>query len=279
MHPSLEYALVFCVAAAGSYLFTPLARIVAVGWGAVAWPRDRDVHAVATPRMGGVALFGGFALSIVVARQLPTLRAGFGFGPDLKWVLIASAMICALGVVDDRYELDSLTKLAGQVAAIGVLVTKGGVQLGLIWVPWGHASTHVLGPDNAIPLTVLVTLITVNAVNFVDGLDGLAAGVTAISAIAFFVFSYHLAVIGATDVAAAPTLISAALAGTCIGFLPHNFSPARIFMGDSGSMLVGMLLAAAATAATTTSDPQTIGAASVSLPLVLPVLIPLTVLA
>jgi UDP-GlcNAc:undecaprenyl-phosphate GlcNAc-1-phosphate transferase len=279
MHPSLEYALICCVAATGAYVLTPLARRIAMLWGAVAWPRDRDVHAVATPRLGGLALLGGFTAAILVARKLPTLRAGFAFGPDITWVLIACALICALGVIDDRFELDSLTKLAGQVVAIGVLVTKGGVQLALLWVPWGHASTYILGPDLAIPLTMLLTLVTVNAVNFIDGLDGLAAGVTAISAFAFFIFAYHLAVIGATDVAAAPTLLSAALAGSCVGFLPHNFAPARVFMGDSGSMLVGMILAAAATTATTTSDPQTLGSASVSVPLVLPLLIPLTVLA
>ena len=279
MHPSLEYALVCCVAAAGSFVLTPLARRLAIRWGAVAWPRDRDVHAVATPRMGGLALLGGFSAAILVARQLPTLRAGFTFGPDLRWVLVSCVMICLVGVIDDRYELDSLTKLAGQVAAIGVMVTKGGVQLALLWVPWGHAGTVVLGPDIAIPLTILVTLVTVNAVNFIDGLDGLAAGVTAISAFAFFVFAYHLAVIGATDVAATPTLISAALAGTCVGFLPHNFAPARVFMGDSGSMLVGMLLAAAGVTATTTSDPQSFNSASLSLPLFLPLLIPLSVLA
>ena len=94
MHPSLEYALICCVAAAGSFLLTPLARKLATRWGAVAWPRDRDVHAVATPRMGGVALFLGFAMAIMVARALPTLRFAFTYGPDFDWVLVAGAIIC-----------------------------------------------------------------------------------------------------------------------------------------------------------------------------------------
>ncbi len=279
MHPSLEYALVCCVAAASCYLLTSLARVVAIRWGAIAKPRDRDVHAVATPRLGGTALFAGFGLAILVANQLPTLRSTFidPNGADIGWVVAAAALICAIGVLDDRYELDWVTKLAGQVAATGLMVTQGGVQMAFVYVP--GAGTVSLGRDVAIPLTILLAVVTINALNFIDGLDGLAAGVTAIGAIAFFVFAYHLAAIGDTDVAAAPTLLSAALGGACIGFLPHNFSPARIFMGDSGSMLVGLLLSAAATTATTSADPQYFGTVMGSLPLWLPLLIPIAVLA
>jgi UDP-GlcNAc:undecaprenyl-phosphate/decaprenyl-phosphate GlcNAc-1-phosphate transferase len=279
MHPSLEYALICCVAAAGTFLLTPLARKLATRWGAVAWPRDRDVHAVATPRMGGVALFLGFAMAIMIARALPTLRQAFTYGPDFDWLLISCAIICLVGVLDDRYELDSLTKLAGQVVAAGVMVTKGGVQLTLLPQFWGHAQIVYLGSDLAIPITILLTVLAVNAVNFIDGLDGLAAGVTAIGAGAFFIYAYHLAILHDVDVAAAPALLSAALAGACVGFLPHNFAPARVFMGDSGSMLVGLLLSAAAVTATTTVDPGTFQSRSASLPLILPLLIPLAVLA
>ncbi len=278
MHPSLEYALICCVAAAGSYLLTPVARRLAIWWGAVARPRDRDVHAVATPRMGGLALFAGFAMAIVVAHQLPTLRATFA-NWDIDWVLVSGAIICAIGVLDDKYELDSLTKLAGQVVATGVMVTKGGVQLSAVYLPIGHAGTVSLGRDVAIPITILLTVLTINAMNFIDGLDGLAAGVTAIGAIAFFVFAYHLASIRYIDVANTPTLLTAALAGTCIGFLPHNFSPARIFMGDSGSMLLGLVLSAAGTTAATSADPQSFGHLLGALPLMLPLLIPVAVLA
>jgi UDP-GlcNAc:undecaprenyl-phosphate GlcNAc-1-phosphate transferase len=279
MHPSFEYILVGAVAAAGTLLLTPVARSIAVAWGAVARPRDRDVHAVAIPRMGGVALFGGFALAVFVASQLPTLHGAFENGPEMPWIVIAGAIICAIGVLDDKYELDSLTKLAGQVLATGIMVTRGGVQLLEIYPPWGSSGTISLGSDLGIPVTILLTVLTINAINFIDGLDGLAAGVTAIGAGAFFVFSYHLAQSHVQNVDAAPTLLSAVLVGTCVGFLPHNFFPARIFMGDSGSMLVGLLLAAAATTATTTVDPQTIGTGLSALPLALPLLIPLAVLA
>ena len=277
-HPSLEYLLVGCIAAGGSFLFTPLARRIAIAWGAVARPRDRDVHAVATPRMGGVALLFGLALALFVAARLPSLSRAFSNGPEMAWILGAGAVICVIGILDDRYELDSLTKLAGQVLATGIMVTMGGVQLAEFYLP-GGTGTVSLGRDLAIPVTILLTVLTINAVNFIDGLDGLAAGVSAIGAGAFFLFSYHLARGGFLDVAATPTLLTAALAGTCLGFLPHNFSPARIFMGDSGSMLVGLMLSAAAATATTNADPQAFNGALGSLPLALPLLIPVAVLA
>jgi UDP-GlcNAc:undecaprenyl-phosphate GlcNAc-1-phosphate transferase len=276
-HPSLEFLLVALIAAAGTYLTTPMARYAAIRIGAIARPRDRDVHAVAIPRMGGVALLAGFALALFVAARLPALSASFANGTEMQWVLIAGALICGIGVVDDKYELDSLTKLAGQVLATGIMVTKGGVQLANFYLPtYGTVS---LGRDLAIPLTIALTVLTVNAVNFIDGLDGLAAGVTAIAAGAFFLFSYHLARHGYLDVAAAPTLLTAALAGACVGFLPHNFSPARIFMGDSGSMLVGLILSAGAITATTNADPQAFNGTAGSFPLLLPLLIPIAVLA
>ncbi len=278
MHPSLEYALVLLIAATGSFLLTPVARRIALRWGAIARPRDRDIHAVDTPRLGGLALLGGFSLAILVARSLPTLHSTFTNGSEATGVLLAGTMLCALGALDDRYELDSLTKLAGQVAAAGVMVLVGGVQLLQISFPWGSANTISLGPDNGVPLTILFTVLAINAVNFIDGLDGLAAGVTAISALAFFAFSYHLAAVSYYDIAAAPTLLAAALAGTCLGFLPHNFAPARIFMGDSGSMVAGLVLAAVGVTASGRADPQSLGTL-VSLPLALAVLIPFSVLA
>ncbi|MEP6853030.1 MAG: MraY family glycosyltransferase [bacterium] len=278
MHPSLEYALVLLVAATGSFLLTPIARRIALRWGAVASPRDRDVHAIDTPRLGGIALLGGLSLAILVAHSLPTLQSTFANGSEATGVLLAATMLCALGALDDRYELDSLTKLAGQVAAAGVMVLVGGVQLLQISLPWGSADTISLGPDNGVPLTILFTVLAINAVNFIDGLDGLAAGVTAIAALAFFAFSYHLAAVSYYDVAAAPTLLAAALAGTCLGFLPHNFAPARIFMGDSGSMFAGLVLAAVGVTASGRIDPQSFGTL-VSLPAALALLIPLSVLA
>jgi UDP-GlcNAc:undecaprenyl-phosphate GlcNAc-1-phosphate transferase len=280
-HPSLEYLLVAAVACAGSFLATPIARAIAVRWGAIARPRDRDVHAVAIPRMGGVALLVGFGLAIFTASRLPTLRDAFTnqAGPEMPWILFAGGLLCLIGAIDDKYDLDSVTKLAGQVLATSIMVTLGGVQLAYFAPPWGDNGTIVLGQDLAIPVTILLTVLTINAINFIDGLDGLAAGVTAIGALAFFAFSYNLGRDDFLQIAAPPMLLTAALAGTCIGFLPHNFFPARIFMGDSGSMLVGLMLSAAATTATTNADPQGFNGPLKTLPLYLPLLIPLGVLA
>ena len=278
LHPSLEYILVGAVAAAVAFLFTPLMRRLAMLFGAVAKPRDRDVHAVAIPRLGGVAILAGFAAALFMAARLPTLHASFQSGPEMWWILLAGALICGIGALDDRFELDSLTKLAGQVLATGIMVTRGGVQLAFIYVPWADSGTVSLGRDLAIPVTIALTVLTINAMNFIDGLDGLAVGVTAIGAGAFFVYSYHLAQNDFIEVTAAPTLLTAALVGACLGFLPHNFFPARIFMGDSGSMLVGLMLSAAATTATTTADPQAFNNAAGSIPLAMPLLIPIAVL-
>jgi UDP-GlcNAc:undecaprenyl-phosphate GlcNAc-1-phosphate transferase len=277
-HPSLEYVLVGAVAAGGTFLATPIARGLAVAWGAIARPRDRDVHAVAIPRLGGVAILGGLALALFVAHALPTLKTAFRSGPEVPWILVSGALICLIGALDDRYELDSITKLAGQVVATGIMVTRGGVQLAVVYLPWGDNGTVSLSRDIAIPVTILLTVVTINAINFIDGLDGLAAGVTAIGAGAFFLFSYHLAQNGNLEVASVPSLLSAALVGACLGFLPHNFVPARIFMGDSGSMLVGLVLSAAATTATTSIDPQTLRDAGTYLPITMPLVLVLAVL-
>ena len=119
---------------------------LAIAWHAVATPRDRDVHAVAIPRMGGLAMLGGVVLAIGVANMLPTLQSTFtNPGADIGWIVISGVLICLLGVLDDRFELDSLTKLAGQVLVTGVMVTKGGVQLAAVYLPWGHTGTVVLG--------------------------------------------------------------------------------------------------------------------------------------
>ena len=273
-----EYLLAFCIAGAVTYLSTPLVRLAAIRWGAMAKVRDRDVHAIPTPRLGGVAIYIGICAALMIAHLMPTLRRSFDQDSYSPAILIAGGLICALGAADDRWELDSLTKLTGQVLAAGVMVILG-VQLALIYIPFGGIGTIVLGQDQAVGLTILFCVVTVNAINFIDGLDGLAAGVSAISAVAFFLYSYHLSRVGYTaGIAFTPTLMSAVLAGACLGFLPHNFQPARIFMGDSGSMLIGLMLAASATTATS-ADSQGFQDLFGALGLFLGLLIPVGVLA
>ena len=271
-----EYAVVLLVAALVTFLATPVVRIAAVRLHMMAAPRERDVHVIPTPRGGGVAMYLGVAAAILVATRLPALQRTFDDSQTFA-VLVAGGVICALGVIDDRWGLDALTKLTGQIAAAGIMVLLG-VQLSFIFLPVADIGTLILGPEIGVPLTILFTVLTVNALNFIDGLDGLAAGVSAIAALAFFVYSYYLGRVGYNDVMSAPALITAVLAGACLGFLPHNFNPARIFMGDSGSMQVGLMLSAAAVTATGRVDVQTFDNAASILPLALPLLIPVAVL-
>ncbi|MBM7805620.1 UDP-GlcNAc:undecaprenyl-phosphate GlcNAc-1-phosphate transferase [Geodermatophilus bullaregiensis] len=271
-----EYAVVLLTAALVTFLATPVVRVAAIRLRMMAAPRERDVHVIPTPRGGGVAMYLGVAAAVLVATRLPALQRTFDDSQTAA-VLVAGGLICLLGVLDDKFGLDALTKLTGQIAAAGVMVLIG-VQLSFLFLPVADIGTLVLGSQVGVPATILLTVVTVNALNFIDGLDGLAAGVSAIAALAFFAYSYNLSRVGYDDVASAPALITAVLAGACLGFLPHNFSPARIFMGDSGSMLVGLMLSAAAVSATGQTDSQTLGSAANLLPLTLPLLVPIAVL-
>ncbi len=251
--PIREYLLVGLTTAVLTFLFTGLVRKFALRWGAVAHPRKRDVHTVPIPRLGGLAMYLGVCGGMLLAHQLPVLRRGFEYTLDPVAVLIGGGLIMMIGMLDDRYELDSLTKLAGQTTSAGILVLFG-LQWVVLWVPWGAddglGSRLILDQNQGAIITVLLVVTMVNAMNFVDGLDGLAAGIGLISASATLAFSLHLLDQSGGDVNNyAPALIAATLAGACLGFLPHNFQPAKIFMGDSGSMLIGLMLAASTTSA------------------------------
>jgi UDP-GlcNAc:undecaprenyl-phosphate GlcNAc-1-phosphate transferase len=270
-----EYILVFLVSATVTYLVTPLTRRLATRYGAMAAPRDRDVHVIPTPRLGGLAMYAGLAAGLLVAGQLPFLSTVSRSYGEPRAVLIAGALICLLGAVDDKWPIDALTKFAGQVAAASVMVLLG-IQLSFALLPNGN--TWILGPETAVPLTVLLTVVLVNAMNFIDGLDGLAAGVAGIAALAEFAYSYHISVTNGLYRGTPATLLAVATAGVCVGFLPHNFNPARQFMGDSGSMLIGLLLAATVTSVTGEVSYGGIAGAD-KLPSLIPLFVPLLVLA
>jgi UDP-GlcNAc:undecaprenyl-phosphate GlcNAc-1-phosphate transferase len=239
-----EYLLVFLVAAAATYLLTVVAREIALRTGAVARVRDRDVHAEPVPYLGGIAMLGGLVAAFLIAHELPFLSRSQPFVfHDARIVLIAGAMICAIGTLDDLFELDALTKLGGQVLAAGFLILNG-IQYILFPAPGGGQFS--LDSAQGALLTAFVVVATMNAVNMVDGLDGLATGVVGIGAVAFFVFCYQLTKLNNAPLASSGALLSAMLAGACFGFLPHNINPARLFMGDSGSMLIGLVLSASA---------------------------------
>lgn len=266
--PLREYLLVGLITAVVTFLLTGLVRRLALRTGAVAKPRERDVHLTPIPRLGGLAMYGGILGGVLLSHQLPVLRRSFDFSWDVVAVLVAGGIIVLVGALDDRFELDSLTKFAGQVTAAGMLVLFG-VQWFTFWVPWnGEASLTgsvlILGQDQRVLLTVALAVVMANAMNFVDGLDGLAAGIGLIAAVAIGGFALQLlATSGGSVSAYPPTLIAALVAGACLGFLPHNFQPARIFMGDSGAMLIGLMLAAASTSASGRVDSRSYGASDV----------------
>jgi len=239
-----EYALVFTVAAGTTYLLAVVARVLALRLGAMATVRDRDVHAIPIPYLGGLAMLGGLGAALLVASRLPFLSTSAPYVfDDARDVLLGGVVVCIVGVLDDLFELDALMKFGGQLLAAGVVVYLG-VQL--LYLPMPNGETFSIDPAQAPVFSVLLIVTTVNAVNFVDGLDGLAAGVVGIAAVAFFGYAYLLVVQNDLTRALTAAILTSALAGVCAGFLPHNFYPARMFMGDSGSMLIGLVLAGGA---------------------------------
>ncbi|AGF72231.1 MraY family glycosyltransferase [Corynebacterium halotolerans] len=248
--PLRELGLVILVAAAITYLTTGVIRSLMVRAGRVAEIRTRDVHTQPTPRLGGVAMFSGFLAAVFLAAQLPALTRGFmPITPEMNAVVWAAFAIVVVGVLDDLYELDAVTKLIGQLLS-AITLSVLGLSWTLLYLPVGDGTTVVLDQVQATIVTTIFTVAVVNAINFVDGLDGLAAGLGMIAGGAILLFS--LTVLhdqGGAVSAYPPAIIAAGLVGVCLGFLPHNFEPSRIFMGDSGSMLIGLLLAAASTSA------------------------------
>jgi UDP-GlcNAc:undecaprenyl-phosphate GlcNAc-1-phosphate transferase len=269
-----EYLLCLFTAAAVTYFATPAVRRFAIRFGAIAPVRDRDVHTRPTPRLGGLAIVLGLLAALLIASRLPLMQTVFDRETGTATALIGGiAVLTVVGIIDDRWGLDALTKASGQVLAAGVLAYGG---ISLAWLPIG--GVFVLDPFFSVALTVFVVVITVNAINFIDGLDGLAAGIATISASAFFVYSYLLSVVEGFERATLSTLVSAALVGACLGFLPHNFFRARIFMGDTGSMVIGLILATSSITLSGRVDPNAVTGVTV-LPALLPLVLPIAILA
>jgi UDP-GlcNAc:undecaprenyl-phosphate GlcNAc-1-phosphate transferase len=273
-----EYGLTILVAAAVTYLLTPLVRRFAIAVGALHAARARDVHTEPVPLVGGLAMYLGLAAALLVASRLTHLSTVFAGTRVASGLLLAGGVVVVLGFVDDRWGLGAITKMAGQVAAGVILVWSGAV---VAWLPVPGGGTLSLTSDQQTVLTILVVVVTINAVNFIDGLDGLAAGIVGIGAAAFFLYYYTLTKRLGLDDQTGPALAAAILAGVCLGFLPHNFHPARIFMGDTGSMLLGLLLAYVPISSLASLDPNTLtnpsaysGGTVNRFPEILPLLVP-----
>jgi UDP-GlcNAc:undecaprenyl-phosphate GlcNAc-1-phosphate transferase len=235
-----RYGVVFAVAAAVTCALTPAVWRLSTRWGAVVKPDERRIHERPTPTLGGIAMLLALLVSLGVARLMP------GFAPVFEssepfGLAIAAIVILSVGMLDDLREVSAPAKVAGQVFAASILGLAGVVMF-YFRVPFGDF--YVLSPDLGFLVTVLWVVGMANAVNLIDGLDGLAAGVIAIAAGAFFVYSYRLTDVGLLSSDNMAPLVVAITCGICVGFLPHNFHPAKVFMGDSGSLLLGLLMAA-----------------------------------
>ena len=267
------YLLIMAVAAVVTFAATFLTLRLSRKHSIMPEIRERDVHTDPTPRIGGLAMLIGFLVSLAVAASLGWFRSVFEDPIHILAIAAAATLIAIIGVLDDILDLDWTIKLAGQFMAAGILAWQG-VQI--VSLPIGGLVIGSYGVS--IVVTIFVTVLVMNAVNFIDGLDGLVAGVVLIGTIVFFIYTYLLVQqTSPTNYFNLASLLSAIVIGMCLGFLPLNWHKAKIFMGDSGAMLLGLLMATSALAVTGQIDP---GAVSNELlaPAFLPLVLPLAIL-
>ncbi len=241
MVPIGYYALVLGVAIIFSAgLALPAARISArIGY--VAVPRDRSIHTSPTPYGGGIAMFGGFLVAVMVAAALPALSPVFHGSSEPLGLVLAATAIFAVGVVDDAREMSAPAKMAGQVLAATILYYLGDT---LYWFKIPFGGVLALTPGITPLIMALWVIALTNAINLIDGLDGLAAGVVAIGSGTLAIYGLRLMELGVLPATNIGPLAAIIACGVCLGFLPFNFHPARMFMGDAGSLLLGLLMSA-----------------------------------
>lgn len=235
--------------------------------------RTRDVHTKPTPRLGGIAMFAGFLVTVVIAGSLGWFKSVYADPIHIFAIVLAAFLITVIGFLDDLYDLDWSLKLAGQFLVAGILAWQG-VQI--ISLPIAGLTIGSFGISFL--ATVFLTVLIMNAVNFIDGLDGLVAGVVLIGTTVFFAYSYLLAMeTSPTNYFNLASLLSAIVIGMCVGFLPLNWHRAKIFMGDSGAMLLGLLMATSALTVTGQIDPYSVSRGEI-IPAFIPLILPLAIL-
>jgi UDP-GlcNAc:undecaprenyl-phosphate/decaprenyl-phosphate GlcNAc-1-phosphate transferase len=250
------YAAVGTVAAVTTTVATPIVRRLAWRFHWVAAAGERRVHTEPTPDVGGIAMFLGFMAAMVVAWRLDVFHGIFSSNnSEPLGVVLGAAVIFVCGLLDDLFELSAPAKVTGILVA-GVVLAYFGVTMYFFRIPF--LGVVYLGQDLSPLLTVLWLMVMANAINLVDGLDGLAAGIVAIASGTFFLYSERLESAG--KLTQVPPnigpLIAIIVLGICVGFLPHNFNPARIFMGDSGALLLGLLMAVSTAVVGGRADPD-----------------------
>ena len=216
-------------------------------------PDERRVHQVPTPHVGGIAMFLGFVVALALAWRMGRFSPIFNNNSEPMGVLLAALVIFATGLVDDVREISSPAKVTGTVLA-GLFLVWFGVTMFYFRVPF--VDVFVLS-DDWVPLITILWLIGMSqAINLIDGLDGLAAGIVAIAAASFFLYSRRLDTLGVLAQPNIGPLIAIIALGVCLGFLPHNFNNAKIFMGDSGALFLGLLMAVSTSVVGGRADPN-----------------------
>lgn len=239
----LGYLAVAAIAAVITFATTPFVRRFATRIGAVAMPGARNVHKRPTATLGGAAMFTGFLVAMAVASKMGQFHEMFDGSAEPLGVVLAAGVMFLVGALDDVREVSPPAKIAGQALAASVLSLMGVTML-YFRVPFLSSEYVILSSDVAPLVTVITVVLIANAINLIDGLDGLAAGVTLIASVAMLIYSDRLFDAGLLEGSNIAPLIAALTAGVCAGFLPWNFNPARIFMGDAGALFLGLLLAA-----------------------------------
>ncbi len=235
-----DYLIVGAVAALVTFGSTFVVRRLALRFSFVVLPDERRVHERPTPTVGGAAMFVGFLAAMIVASRIPQFGGVFRGNSEPLGLVLGAAVIFTVGMADDLRDMSPPAKMSGQVLA-GTVLYLCGVTMFYVRLPL-VGTTLLLSPQLAPVFTVLWVVGIANAINLIDGLDGLATGIVAIASIAFFIYSHEL-LSGAAPLTNSGPVIAAIIFGICIGFLPHNFHPAKIFMGDAGAMLLGLLMA------------------------------------
>ena len=275
MSDLVGYLIVGGVAAVVTAIATPVVAKFARQYGWMATPDARRSHPEPTPDVGGIAFFIALVVAIAVAWQMDRFDPLFRNNSELVGVIFAGLIVFVLGFVDDIHEVSAPMKVTGVVVAAIALVWFG---VTMIYFRAPFVDVFVLSRDWIPLFTVLWLLGMTQAINLIDGLDGLAAGIVAIAAIAFFVYSRHLGSNGLLSEPNIGPLVAIITVGICLGFLPYNFNPAKIFMGDSGALLLGLLFAVSTSVVGGRASPDVKSDGGQTYFFLAPLLIPLLVL-
>ena len=253
MPDTAGYLFIGVIAALVTFVSTPFVVKLATRMNWVVAPDERRVHKVPTPDVGGIAMFLGFIVALAIAWKMGRFSPVFDNNSEPLGVLLAAILIFATGLVDDIREISSPAKVTGTVIA-GLVLVYFGATMFYFRVPF--LDVFVLSNDWIPLITILWLMGMSQAINLIDGLDGLAAGIVAIAAASFFLYSRRLDDLGALAQPNMGPLIAIIALGVCLGFLPHNFNPAKIFMGDSGALFLGLLMAVSTSVVGGRADPN-----------------------